>query len=63
MLFVTDSEGNLSAMTMEKKEKHYVYLDLGRKQFCTVAIPHEKRRADQNDFDDKGAFCCIWLKL
>ena len=60
MIFVSDLDGNVVAFSMEKKEKHYVYLDLGKKQYCTIALPHARTRNDNGfEYEDKGAFCCI----
>ena len=39
LVFVASSQGSVAALSIVKKEMHYVYLDLGNRQYCTVAIP------------------------
>ena len=39
MIFVGSASGELLALNIIQKEMHYVYLDLGKKQYCTVALP------------------------
>ena len=46
LVFLTGKRGSTAALSIVKKEMHYVYLDLGNRTFCTVAIPRE------NDQDD-----------
>ena len=31
----------MAAVSIVKKEMHYVYLDMGGRTYCTVAIPRE----------------------
>ena len=45
LVFVSSSHGSIAALSIVKKEMHYVYLDLGNRQYCTVAIP----RGDEAD--------------
>jgi len=51
LVVVAGANGSIAALSIVKKEMHYVYLDLGNRQFCTVAIP---RAGDQDDFDTDG---------
>lgn len=46
LVFVASAQGSMAAVSIVKKEMHYVYLDMGGRTYCTVAIPRE------NDDDD-----------
>ncbi len=70
MIFIASSTGGLTAISLIKKEMHYVYLDLGKKQFCTVALPKNgskpngevKGGLNQDTLLIEGrqaSFCCI----
>ena len=48
LVFVSSSHGSIAALSIVKKEMHYVYLDLGNRQYCTVAIPRGDE-ADNNE--------------
>mmetsp|Transcript_40405 Transcript_40405/g.38893 ORF Transcript_40405/g.38893 Transcript_40405/m.38893 type:complete len:163 (+) Transcript_40405:211-699(+) len=39
LIMVGSMQGEIVALNVIKKELHYVYLDLGKKQYCTVALP------------------------
>ena len=51
LVFVASSQGSVAALSIVKKELHYVYVDLGNRQFCTLAIP---RGADDDGLDGDG---------
>jgi len=40
IIAATEQSRELYAISLITKEVNYVYLDLGRKQFCTVALEH-----------------------
>jgi hypothetical protein len=42
LIFIGSKHGDIAALNIIKKEMHYVYLDLGKKQYCTVALPKNK---------------------
>ena len=50
LVFVTSKEGSVAALSIVRKEMHYVYLDLGNKQYCTVAIP----KGTGDNLDNEG---------
>ena len=50
LVFATSKDGNVAALSIVKKEMHYVYLDLGNRQYCTVAIP-KGENLDNEGFD------------
>ena len=39
LIFIGSSSGEVIGLNIIEKELHYVYLDLGKKQYCTVALP------------------------
>jgi len=39
LILIGSSLGEVAAVTIIQKEMHYVYIDLGKKQYCTVALP------------------------
>ena len=41
LVFLTGKRGSLAGLSIVKKEMHYVYLDLGNRTYCTVAIPRD----------------------
>ena len=54
LVFVAGQNGSIAALSIIKKEMHYVYLDLGNRQYCTVAIPRgadDERSLDNEGFD------------
>ena len=53
LVFVSSTEGSIAALSIVKKEMHYVYLDLGNRQYCTVAIP--RGNEDAEDREDDGS--------
>ena len=56
LVFVSSSHGSIAALSIVKKEMHYVYLDLGNRQYCTVAIPRGEEGDPQNQsgLDNEG---------
>eukprot|EP00347_Sterkiella_histriomuscorum_P017818 403347867 len=44
MIFVSSKQGETVAISVIQKEMHYVYLDLGKRQYCTVALPANANR-------------------
>ena len=56
LVFVSSKHGSIAALSIIKKEMHYVYLDLGNRQYCTVAIPRgeEGNSQDGNGLDNDG---------
>ena len=54
LVFVTSNQGSIAALSIVKKEMHYVYLDLGNRQYCTVAIPRGKDEAEEQDGRGSG---------
>ena len=49
LVLVSSKQGNLVAISIIKKQMHYVYIDLGNKQYCTVAIPKENGECEDDD--------------
>ena len=45
-------KGSIAAISIVKKEMNYVYLDLGGREYCTVAIPREEE--DAGALDNEG---------
>ena len=43
----------MAGLSIVKKEMHYVYLDLGDREYCTVAIPSEIDKAKSADISPK----------
>ena len=41
LVFLAGQRGSIAGLSIVKKEMHYVYLDLGNRTFCTLAIPQE----------------------
>ena len=39
LVFVAGAHGSIASLSIIKKEMNYVYLDLGNREYCTVAIP------------------------
>ena len=39
LVFLTSPMGSVAAISIIKKEMHYVYVELSHRQYCTVAIP------------------------
>ena len=39
LVFVSSKERDLIALNLVKKEMHYVYLEIAKRQFCTVTVP------------------------
>ncbi len=37
LIFVTSKKREMVALNLVKKETHYVYLELGKRQYCTIA--------------------------
>ncbi len=37
MIFVTSQKKVMVALYLVKRETHYVYLELGKRQYCTIA--------------------------
>jgi hypothetical protein len=62
-LIVSSEQGEVEALSIVQKEVHYVYLDLGKKQYCTVALPQNKDvRAGENEtllHKESGTLFCI----
>ncbi len=53
LVFVGSSKQELVALNLIKKEMHYVYLELAKKQYCTVKVPHKDAVSHQrNDLLD-----------
>ena len=46
---MTGLRGSTAALSIVKKEMHYVYLDLGNRTYCTVAIPRDNAADDDGD--------------
>lgn len=40
LVFVASKNKDLVTVSLVKKEMHYVYLELGKKQFGTIALPN-----------------------
>ena len=51
LVHVASVKGSIAALSIVKKEMHYVYLELGNRQYCTVAIP----RGSDDDQAQNGA--------
>lgn len=52
LVFVATQAGSVAALSIVRKEMHYVYLDLGNRQYCTVAIPKgTAENLDHEGFD------------
>lgn len=41
LVFVSSTNKDLVAINLIKKEMHYVYLEIAKKQYCTVKVPHK----------------------
>jgi hypothetical protein len=39
LVFLTSPMGSVAAISIIKKQMHYIYVELSNRQFCTVAIP------------------------
>jgi WD40 repeat protein len=39
LIIIGSASGEVAAVTIIQKEMHYVYIDMGKKQYCTVALP------------------------
>jgi hypothetical protein len=37
LVFVSSEDRELTAISIIKKEKHYVYYEMGKRQYCTIA--------------------------
>ena len=51
LVFVAGVHGSIAALSIIKKEMNYVYLDLGNREYCTVAIP---RGEEEGNLDNEG---------
>lgn len=40
MIFVSSANNEVVGLTIVKKEEHYKYIELGKKQYCTLKIPN-----------------------
>jgi len=54
LVHVSGENGSIAAISIVKKEMHYVYLDLGNRQYCTVAIPRGGDDNNNNSLDNEG---------
>ncbi len=52
LVFASSVKGSIAAISIVKKEMNYVYLDLGGREYCTVAIPREEE--DAGALDNEG---------
>lgn len=49
LLLVASTDKDLVALSIVKREMHYVYLELGKKQFGTVSYPHQRMLSDPSE--------------
>eukprot|EP00347_Sterkiella_histriomuscorum_P010860 403374647 len=41
LVIVSSARNEVVALNIVKREVHYKYVDLGKKQFCTIKVPHQ----------------------
>ena len=58
MIFVCSKNREVVALNLVKKETHYVYLELGRKQFCTISYNNRNLNSlDNMNGEDENGIC------
>ncbi|CDW85950.1 UNKNOWN [Stylonychia lemnae] len=65
LVFVTSSNDDVVTLNFIKKEVHYMYVELGKKQYCTVKVPHSRiniyqkqtqQKTEQNNDDNEEEY-------
>ncbi|CDW75572.1 UNKNOWN [Stylonychia lemnae] len=59
MIFISSKEGDLVGLSIIQKEMHYVYLDLGKKQYCTVALPKNGNKEMKEHLNQNNNIFCL----
>ena len=59
LIFVSTKHGEVTALSLVKKQMHYVYLKMGSKQYCTIAVPTRAKTGKLDNIDMPAKFCCV----